>query len=89
MQQKPFLLPCLYIPPVPSSHCLIPISFPTQRHTAQLREELLKLACPDGLDPAAADTSELCDATAGAEDTLVPEQLRASGSKDLPGDFQL
>ncbi|XP_055983998.1 baculoviral IAP repeat-containing protein 6 isoform X2 [Sorex fumeus] len=61
-----------------------------KRHTAQLREELLKLPCPDGLDPdAAADTAELCSATAGPEETLLPEQGRASGSKDLPGDFQL
>ncbi|XP_054979501.1 baculoviral IAP repeat-containing protein 6 isoform X6 [Sorex araneus] len=61
-----------------------------KRHTAQLREELLKLPCPDGLDPdAAADAAELCSATAGPEETPLPEQGRASGSKDLPGDFQL
>lgn len=32
--------------------------FSLQRHTAQLREELLKLPCPDGLEPNGDEFSE-------------------------------
>ncbi|MBZ3871877.1 Baculoviral IAP repeat-containing protein 6 [Sciurus carolinensis] len=60
-----------------------------KRHTAQLREELLKLPCPEGLDPDIADASEVCRATAGAEDVLTHDQVKASSSRDLSSDFQL
>lgn len=60
-----------------------------KRHTAQLREELLKLPCPEGLDPDADDSSEMCSATAGAEETLMHDQVKPSSSKELPSDFKL
>ncbi|KAB1267187.1 Baculoviral IAP repeat-containing protein 6, partial [Camelus dromedarius] len=60
-----------------------------ERHTAQLREELLKLPCPEGLDPDADDASEMCSATAGAEETLMHDQVKPSSSKELPSDFKL
>lgn len=60
-----------------------------KRHTAQLREELLKLPCPEGLDPDIEDASPVCRATAGAEDTLTHDHVNPSSSKDLPSDFQL
>uniref|UniRef100_A0A2K6ES84 Baculoviral IAP repeat containing 6 n=1 Tax=Propithecus coquereli TaxID=379532 RepID=A0A2K6ES84_PROCO len=60
-----------------------------KRHTAQLREELLKLPCPEGLDPDTEDASEVCRATAGAEETLMHDQIKPSSSKELPSDFQL
>lgn len=60
-----------------------------QRHTAQLREELLKLPCPEGLDPDADDASEMCSATAGPEETLVHDQVKPSSSNELPSDFKL
>lgn len=60
-----------------------------KRHTAQLREELLKLPCPEGLDPDGDDASEVCRATAGAEETLSYDQVKPGSSKDLPSDFQL
>uniref|UniRef100_A0A4X1TBG9 Dual E2 ubiquitin-conjugating enzyme/E3 ubiquitin-protein ligase BIRC6 n=1 Tax=Sus scrofa TaxID=9823 RepID=A0A4X1TBG9_PIG len=60
-----------------------------KRHTAQLREELLKLPCPEGLDPDADDASEMCSATAGAEETLMHDQVKPSSSKELPSDFKL
>lgn len=59
-----------------------------KRHTAQLREELLKLPCPDGLDPDADAASEMCSAAAGAE-TLMHDQVKPSSSKELSSDFQL
>lgn len=55
---------------------------PAQRHTAQLREELLKLPCPEGLDPDADEAPEVCRADA-------EEQGRAGGGSELPTDFQL
>lgn len=60
-----------------------------QRHTAQLREELQKLPCPEGLDPDADDPSEKCSAMTSAEDSLLLEQVKPSSSKDLPSDFKL
>ncbi|ELK27335.1 Baculoviral IAP repeat-containing protein 6 [Myotis davidii] len=60
-----------------------------KRHTAQLREELLKLPCPDGLDPDVEDASEMCSATAGAEGTLMHDQVKPCSSKELPSDFKL
>ncbi|XP_012868979.1 PREDICTED: baculoviral IAP repeat-containing protein 6, partial [Dipodomys ordii] len=60
-----------------------------KRHTAQLREELLKLPCPEGLDPDIDDASEVCRATAGAEESLTRDQVKPGSSKDLPSDFQL
>ncbi|XP_040554478.1 baculoviral IAP repeat-containing protein 6 isoform X10 [Gallus gallus] len=59
-----------------------------KRHTAQLREELLKLPCPEGLDPDADDSVEKCSAT-GSEETMLHEQVKPSSSKDIPGDFKL
>ncbi|PNJ59096.1 BIRC6 isoform 2 [Pongo abelii] len=60
-----------------------------KRHTAQLREELLKLPCPEGLDPDTDDAPEVCRATAVAEETLMHDQVKPSSSKELPSDFQL
>ncbi|KAK2092311.1 Baculoviral IAP repeat-containing protein 6 [Saguinus oedipus] len=60
-----------------------------RRHTAQLREELLKLPCPEGLDPDTDDAPEVCRATTGAEETLMHDQVKPSSSKELPSDFQL
>ncbi|XP_042305457.1 LOW QUALITY PROTEIN: baculoviral IAP repeat-containing protein 6 [Sceloporus undulatus] len=60
-----------------------------KRHTAQLREELQKLPCPEGLDPDADDSAEKCSAMTSAEDSLLHEQVKPSSSKDLPSDFQL
>lgn len=60
-----------------------------KRHTAQLREELLKLPCPQGLDPDIEDASPVCRATAGAEETLTHDHVKPSSSKDIPSDFQL
>ncbi|XP_048793964.1 baculoviral IAP repeat-containing protein 6 isoform X4 [Lagopus muta] len=59
-----------------------------KRHTAQLREELLKLPCPEGLDPDADDSVEKCSATS-SEETLLHEQVKPSSSKDIPTDFKL
>ncbi|XP_060609978.2 baculoviral IAP repeat-containing protein 6 isoform X2 [Anolis sagrei] len=60
-----------------------------KRHTAQLREELQKLPCPEGLDPDADDSVDKCSAMTSAEDTLLHEQVKPSSSKDLPSDFTL
>ncbi|XP_034964150.2 baculoviral IAP repeat-containing protein 6 isoform X3 [Zootoca vivipara] len=60
-----------------------------KRHTAQLREELQKLPCPEGLDPDADDSAEKCSAMTSAEDALLHEQVKPSSSKDLPSDFKL
>lgn len=60
-----------------------------QRHTAQLREELQKLPCPEGLDPDVDDPDERCSAMTSIEDTLLHEQVKPSSSKDLPSDFKL
>ncbi|XP_042747275.1 baculoviral IAP repeat-containing protein 6 isoform X6 [Lagopus leucura] len=59
-----------------------------KRHTAQLREELLKLPCPEGLDPDADDSVEKCSATS-SEETVLHEQVKPSSSKDIPTDFKL
>ncbi|XP_064014811.1 baculoviral IAP repeat-containing protein 6 isoform X4 [Pogoniulus pusillus] len=59
-----------------------------KRHTAQLREELLKLPCPEGLDPDADDSAEKCSATS-SEETMLHEQVKPSSSKDIPTDFKL
>ncbi|XP_010140506.1 PREDICTED: baculoviral IAP repeat-containing protein 6-like [Buceros rhinoceros silvestris] len=59
-----------------------------KRHTAQLREELLKLPCPEGLDPDADDSAEKCSATS-SEETLLHEQVKPSSSKDISTDFKL
>ncbi|KAM6279965.1 dual E2 ubiquitin-conjugating enzyme/E3 ubiquitin-protein ligase BIRC6 isoform 6-T6 [Porphyrio hochstetteri] len=59
-----------------------------KRHTAQLREELLKLPCPEGLDPDTEDSTEKCSA-ASSEETLLHEQVKPSSSKDMPTDFKL
>ncbi|XP_065488813.1 baculoviral IAP repeat-containing protein 6 isoform X6 [Caloenas nicobarica] len=60
-----------------------------KRHTAQLREELLKLPCPEGLDPDSEDSPEKCSATSSSEETLLHEQVKPSSSKDIPTDFKL
>ncbi|XP_063184882.1 baculoviral IAP repeat-containing protein 6 isoform X5 [Chroicocephalus ridibundus] len=60
-----------------------------KRHTAQLREELLKLPCPEGLDPDTEDSTEKCSATTSSEETLLHEQVKPSSSKDIPTDFKL
>ncbi|XP_053159738.1 baculoviral IAP repeat-containing protein 6 isoform X4 [Hemicordylus capensis] len=60
-----------------------------KRHTAQLREELQKLPCPEGLDPDADDSVEKCSAMTSAEDTQLHEQVKPSSSKDLPSEFKL
>uniref|UniRef100_A0A8C3L6J1 Dual E2 ubiquitin-conjugating enzyme/E3 ubiquitin-protein ligase BIRC6 n=1 Tax=Chrysolophus pictus TaxID=9089 RepID=A0A8C3L6J1_CHRPC len=59
-----------------------------KRHTAQLREELLKLPCPEGLDPDTDDSVEKCSATS-SEETMLHEQVKPSSSKDIPTDFKL
>ncbi|CAI9537348.1 unnamed protein product [Staurois parvus] len=59
-----------------------------ERHTAQLREELLKLQCPEGLDPDADDSTEKCLATASCEETTLHEQAKPSSSKDNASDFK-
>ncbi|CAJ0938649.1 unnamed protein product, partial [Ranitomeya imitator] len=55
-----------------------------KRHTAQLREELLKLQCPEGLDPDADESTEKCLATASCEEASLHEQVKPSSSKDNP-----
>ncbi|XP_032537581.1 baculoviral IAP repeat-containing protein 6 isoform X7 [Chiroxiphia lanceolata] len=60
-----------------------------KRHTAQLREELLKLPCPEGLDPDTDDSTEKCSATTSSEETMLHEQVKPSSSKDVPTDFKL
>ncbi|XP_029449757.1 baculoviral IAP repeat-containing protein 6 isoform X2 [Rhinatrema bivittatum] len=60
-----------------------------KRHTAQLREELLKLQCPEGLDPDTEDATEKCIAAVSSEETILHEQVTPSSSKDNPSDFKL
>ncbi|XP_038601850.1 LOW QUALITY PROTEIN: baculoviral IAP repeat-containing protein 6 [Tachyglossus aculeatus] len=64
-----------------------------KRHTAQLREELLKLPCPEGLAPDSADSPEPRGPPAGSPDPPPPppppDPVRPGGSKDGPGDFNL
>uniref|UniRef100_A0A8B9PJH6 Dual E2 ubiquitin-conjugating enzyme/E3 ubiquitin-protein ligase BIRC6 n=1 Tax=Apteryx owenii TaxID=8824 RepID=A0A8B9PJH6_APTOW len=60
-----------------------------KRHTAQLREELLKLPCPEGLDPDTDDSTEKCSATTSSEETMLHDQVKPSSSKDIPSDFKL
>ncbi|XP_054832768.1 baculoviral IAP repeat-containing protein 6 isoform X2 [Eublepharis macularius] len=60
-----------------------------KRHTAQLREELQKLPCPEGLDPDVDDAAEKCSAMTSAEDTPLHDQVKPSSSKDLQSDFKL
>uniref|UniRef100_F7ALH1 Dual E2 ubiquitin-conjugating enzyme/E3 ubiquitin-protein ligase BIRC6 n=1 Tax=Xenopus tropicalis TaxID=8364 RepID=F7ALH1_XENTR len=59
-----------------------------KRHTAQLREELLKLLCPEGLDPDADDCTEKCLAAASCEETTLHEPAKPSSSKDASSDFR-
>ncbi|XP_014731961.1 PREDICTED: baculoviral IAP repeat-containing protein 6 isoform X7 [Sturnus vulgaris] len=59
-----------------------------KRHTAQLREELLKLPCPEGLDPDTDDSPEKCSATTSSEETMLHDQVKPSSSKDVPTDFK-
>ncbi|XP_031958438.1 baculoviral IAP repeat-containing protein 6 isoform X6 [Corvus moneduloides] len=59
-----------------------------KRHTAQLREELLKLPCPEGLDPDTDDATEKCSATTSSEETMLHDQVKPSSSKDVPTDFK-
>lgn len=61
---------------------LCPLSLsPIQRHTAQLREELLKLPCPEGLEP---DGEEFSDKSAALVVKELPNQdaEKPSGSED-------
>ncbi|XP_055671872.1 baculoviral IAP repeat-containing protein 6 isoform X6 [Falco biarmicus] len=60
-----------------------------KRHTAQLREELLKLPCPEGLDPDSDDSTDKCCATTSSEETMLHEQVKPSSSKDIPSGFKL
>uniref|UniRef100_A0A8C8S4L7 Dual E2 ubiquitin-conjugating enzyme/E3 ubiquitin-protein ligase BIRC6 n=1 Tax=Pelusios castaneus TaxID=367368 RepID=A0A8C8S4L7_9SAUR len=59
-----------------------------KRHTAQLREELLKLPCPEGLDPDSDDSTEKCNATS-SDETVLRDQVKPSSSKDISSDFKL
>ncbi|XP_068041403.1 baculoviral IAP repeat-containing protein 6 isoform X6 [Anomalospiza imberbis] len=59
-----------------------------KRHTAQLREELLKLPCPEGLDPDTDESPEKCSATTSSEETMLHDQVKPSSSKDVPTDFK-
>uniref|UniRef100_F7FUX9 Dual E2 ubiquitin-conjugating enzyme/E3 ubiquitin-protein ligase BIRC6 n=1 Tax=Ornithorhynchus anatinus TaxID=9258 RepID=F7FUX9_ORNAN len=60
-----------------------------KRHTAQLREELLKLPCPEGLAPDSADSPEPCGATASPAEAPLHDPVKPGSSKDCPGDFKL
>ncbi|XP_061847152.1 baculoviral IAP repeat-containing protein 6 isoform X5 [Colius striatus] len=60
-----------------------------KRHTAQLREELLKLSCPEGLDPDSEDPAEKCSTTMNSEEMMLHDQVKPSSSKDIPPDFKL
>ncbi|XP_064411867.1 baculoviral IAP repeat-containing protein 6 isoform X3 [Latimeria chalumnae] len=63
-----------------------------KRHTAQLREELLKLPCPDGLEPEREESPERNGgATACCEnETSSAEYDKPSSSKETcPGDVKL
>nr|XP_033791570.1 baculoviral IAP repeat-containing protein 6 isoform X2 [Geotrypetes seraphini] len=60
-----------------------------KRHTAQLREELLKLQCPEGLDPDSNDSTEKCLAVVSSEETILHEQVTPSSSKDNSSGFKL
>lgn len=59
----------------------LPLCFPMQRHTAQLREELLKLPCPDGLEP---ESDEFSDKSCTLMLKELPSQdaEKPSGSQD-------
>ncbi|XP_078504877.1 dual E2 ubiquitin-conjugating enzyme/E3 ubiquitin-protein ligase BIRC6 isoform X4 [Lissotriton helveticus] len=60
-----------------------------KRHTAQLREELLRLQCPEGLDPDTEDATEKCIATESSEESVLHEQVKPGSSKDISTDFKL
>lgn len=60
-----------------------------KRHTAQLREELLRLQCPEGLDPDTEDATEKCIATESSEESVLQEQVKPGSSKDISTDFKL
>lgn len=61
-----------------SRHCLSLLLL--QRHTAQLREELLKLPCPDGLEPDCEEFSERSQSLLLKDPS--PEAEKAGGSQD-------
>ena len=65
---------------LPSDPSCVPVS-PPQRHTAQLREELLKLPCPDGLEP---DGEEFSDKSPALMVKELPNQdgEKPGGSQD-------
>lgn len=48
----------LYVEAMTMLNLTVSVCFLVQRHTAQLREELLKLPCPDGLEPDCDEFSE-------------------------------
>lgn len=52
-----------------------------QRHTAQLREELLKLPCPDGLEPDCEEFSERSQSLLLLKEPSQ-EAEKAGGSQD-------
>ncbi|GCB61656.1 dual E2 ubiquitin-conjugating enzyme/E3 ubiquitin-protein ligase BIRC6 isoform X1 [Scyliorhinus torazame] len=63
-----------------------------KRHTAQLREELMKLPCPEGLEPECDEAVEKNDesATGETEPASQGEEKPSSSSRDLsPGDVKL
>ncbi|XP_067844789.1 baculoviral IAP repeat-containing protein 6 [Heptranchias perlo] len=54
-----------------------------KRHTAQLREELLKLPCPEGLEPVCDETVEKNEEAATGETEPVPQgEEKPSSSRD-------
>lgn len=55
-----------------------------QRHTAQLREELLKLPCPGGLDAEAQAQAEFSERSAALllKELPAQEAEQAGGSQD-------
>lgn len=55
-----------------------------QRHTAQLREELLKLPCPSGLEP---DCDEFSERSAALilKDLPIQDAEKPGGSQDNHG----
>lgn len=61
--------------------CVCVCVFSLQRHTAQLREELLKLPCPDGLEP---DGDEFSERSAALILKELPSQdaEKPGGSQD-------
>ncbi|XP_078085695.1 dual E2 ubiquitin-conjugating enzyme/E3 ubiquitin-protein ligase BIRC6 isoform X6 [Mustelus asterias] len=62
-----------------------------KRHTAQLREELMKLPCPEGLEPECDETVEKNDEAATGETEPVSHgEEKPSSSRDhSPGDVKL